>query len=95
MDTEREGEGGTNWECKIYTLPYITVYKIASGELLYSTGSACSVLWDDQGDGGEEGVRAGGPREREYVYTYCVYILIHFTVHQKHNIVKQLYSNKK
>ena len=53
------------------------------------------MLWFDQGAGGEEGVRAGGPREREYVHTYCVYILIHFIVHQKHDTVKQLYSNKK
>ena len=70
MDTEREGEGGTNWESKIdiYTLPYTTMYKIASGELLYSTGSASSVLWDDLGVG--VGTMWGRKVwERGYVYT--------------------------
>ena len=70
MDTEREGDGGMNWESKIdiYTLPYTTMYKIASGELLYSTGSASSVLWEDLGVGV---VMMWGRKvwERGYVYT--------------------------
>ena len=46
IDTEWEGEGGTSWEIRfdINTLP--CVKKIASGKLLYSTGSSarCSVM---------------------------------------------------
>ena len=46
VDTEREGKGGTNWEIRIdiYTLP--CEKWIASGNLLYSTGSSarCSVM---------------------------------------------------
>ena len=46
VDTGWEGEGGTNWEggTDIYTPP--CVKQIASGKLLYSTGSSawCSVM---------------------------------------------------
>ena len=46
MDTEGEGEGGMNWEIRfnINTLP--CVKQIASGNLLYSSGSSaqCSVM---------------------------------------------------
>ena len=40
MDTVREGEGGTNWKTGIdmYTLP--GVKHIASGKLVYRTGSS-------------------------------------------------------
>ena len=45
VDTEREGEGGTNWErsTDLHTLP--CVKPIASGKLLDNTGSStwCSV----------------------------------------------------
>ena len=46
VDTGGDGEGGTNWESSmdIYTLP--CVKEIASGKMLYSTGSSarCSVM---------------------------------------------------
>ena len=46
MDIAGEGEGGINWEIRfdINTLPYVK--HIASGNLLYSTGSSaqCSVM---------------------------------------------------
>ena len=46
VDTAGEGGGGTNWEIRIdiYTLPCVKL--IASGNLLYSTGSSaqCSVM---------------------------------------------------
>ena len=46
MGTGREEEGGMNWEIRfdINTLPYVKY--IASGNLLYSTGSSaqCSVM---------------------------------------------------
>ena len=62
-DIGGKGEGGINWENSIetYTLPYIK--QIASGKLLYSTGSStwCSVTTDgwDGVAGGRE-VREGG-----------------------------------
>ena len=69
MDTLGEGEGGTNWEIRfdIITLP--RVKQIASGNLLYSTGSSarCSVVTEM---GGVEGWWEGGPRGRGYMYTY-------------------------
>ena len=65
MDTDTEGEGGTNWEIKIdiYTLP--CVKQIARENLLQSTGSSaqCSVMtyrgrqWE------------GVPGGRGYMYT--------------------------
>ena len=60
VDTVREGEGGMNWEIRIdiYTLP--CVKEIASGNLLYSTGS--SALWRPRwvGWGGGREVQEGG-----------------------------------
>ena len=74
-----EREGGTNWEIKIdiYTLP--CVKQVASGNLLYSTGSSaqCSVMTQMGGMGG--GVRGTSKREGIYVYIQ----LIHFVVQQK------------
>ena len=64
VDTEREGEGGTNWErsTDLHTLP--CVKPIASGKLLDNTGSStwCS------GVGGRRGV--GGLRGKESAYAY-------------------------
>ena len=61
------GEGGTNWEIRfdINILP--CVKQIASGNLLYSTGSSaqCSVMTQVGGIRGWEGV----PRGRGYRYT--------------------------
>ena len=44
MDTEKVGEGGTNSSIDVYTPPRVKY--IASGKLLYSTGSSawCSVM---------------------------------------------------
>ena len=71
MDTEAEGEGGMNWEIRIgiNTLP--CEKSIASGNLLYSTGSSawCSVMGMDARGGGGMGM-VGGPRGRGYMYTY-------------------------
>ena len=78
-----------NWEAEthIYTLP--CVKQIASGKLLYSTGSsvlsASSVLWDDP-EGWE-----GGSKQRRYMYTYNWFTLLYSR--NQHNIIKQLYSN--
>ena len=63
MDTEGEEKGGTNWESRIdiYTLPYVK--QMASGKLLYDTGSSTScslIIWK----GGME----VGWREGMYVY---------------------------
>ena len=44
MDTEKVGKGGTNSSIDVYTPPCVKY--IASGKLLYSTGSSawCSVM---------------------------------------------------
>ena len=49
MDTVGEGEDGTNWESRTeaYTLPHVK--QIASGNLLYDTGSSNPVLCDKVG----------------------------------------------
>ena len=74
-----EGEGGTNWEIRIdiYTLP--CVKQIASGNLLYSTGSSswCSVVTYMGG----MGVGVEGRSKREGIYVYIQ--LIPFIVEQK------------
>ena len=67
------------------------IKQIASGNLLYSTGSSawCSMLTQMSGLGvGLE----GGPRGRGYMYTYCGFTLLHSRNEQ--NIIKQLYANK-
>ena len=79
VDKRGDGEGGTDWESSIdiYTLP--CVKQIASGKLLYSTGSSawCSEMTKMGGmDGGKEG---RFKRDRIYVYLW----LIHFVVQQK------------
>ena len=78
MDTVGEGEGGLNWEIRfdINTLP--CVKEIASGNVLYSTGSSaqCSVTTQM---GGMQGV--GGRSKREVILFYIQ--LIHFIVQQK------------
>ena len=45
--TKREGEGRMNWDSGIetYTLPYVK--QIASGNLLYDTGSSNPVLCEN------------------------------------------------
>ena len=62
-------EGGTNWEIRIdiYTLP--CVKQIASGNLLYSTGSSawCSVMTQMGGMG-------GGGREVQEGRDICIHI---------------------
>ena len=57
MDRAGEGEGGMNWEIGTDTYTPPCVKEIASGNLLYSTGSSaqCSVM----GGGGRE-VQEGG-----------------------------------
>ena len=47
VDRVEEGEGETNWESSIgtYTLPYVK--QLASGNLLYDTGSPNLVLCDN------------------------------------------------
>ena len=69
MDTVGEEEGGRNWEITfdINTLP--CVKQIASGNLVYSTGSSAwfSLMTYMGGIGGEW---EGGPRGRGYMYTY-------------------------
>ena len=46
VDTVGEGVGGMNWEIRIDILTLPCVKQIASGNLLYSTGSSawCSVM---------------------------------------------------
>ena len=71
------GEGGSNWEIRIdiYTLTFIKY--IASGKLLYGTGSSgcCSVMTQ------RGGIRVRGRLKREGIYI-CLQ-LIHFIVQQK------------
>ena len=71
------GEGGSNWEIRIdiHTLTFIK--QIASGKLLYGTGSSgcCSVMTQ------RGGIRVGGRLKREGIYI-CLQ-LIHFIVQQK------------
>ena len=73
-----EREGGMNWEIRIdiYTLP--CVKQVASGNLVYSTGSParCSVMTQmgGMGDG-------GGRSKREGIQVYIQ--LIHFIVQKK------------
>ena len=45
MDTAGGGEGGTNWEIRSDINTLLCVKQIASGNLLYSTGTSaqCSV----------------------------------------------------
>ena len=67
MDTAGEGEGGMNWEIRfdINILP--CVKQIASGKLLYSTGSSvwCSVMTERGGMVGRD-VQEGGD--------ICIYV---------------------
>ena len=64
VDTFEEGEVGMNWESSIETYTLTYVKWIASGNLLYDTGSSNSVLcdnlegWDWMGGGRE--VSEGG-----------------------------------
>ena len=75
MDTVGKGEGGMNWErsTEICTLPYIKW--IASGHLLYDTGSSNLVFCNDLE--GWDGV--GGRRDGACVYLW----LIHVDIWQK------------
>ena len=61
------GGGVMNWEIGIDILTLPCVKQIASGNLLYITGSSarCSVITYMGGMGGE-----GGSRGRGYMYTY-------------------------
>ena len=61
---------------------------IASGKLLYNTGSPawCSVMNE------RAGMRRGGRLKKEEIYNYDLFALIYGRDH--HNIVKQLSSNK-
>ena len=76
VDTEREGEGGTNCENNIdrYALPLVK--QIASGKLWYSTGSS-ALWWPREVEGGGVGGRLQG--ERTCIYTQ----LIHVAAQQK------------
>ena len=71
-------EGGMNWEIRfdINTLP--CVKQIASGNLLYSTGSSAQCFVTTQRD---EIGRVGGRLNREGIYVYIQ--LIHIIVQQK------------
>ena len=62
-----------------------------SGNLLYGTGSSArrSVV----AERGRMGAGVGGRLTGEGIYIYVYVWLIHFTVQQKHNAVKQLYSD--
>ena len=72
----RVAEGRTNRENRIdtYTLPWIK--QIASGNLLYSTGSStpCSVMIQRSGMGGE-----GERFKREEIYIY-IYLSISISI---------------
>ena len=76
MDTGEGRGSGMNWEIgiDIYTLP--CVRQVASGNLLYSTGSTvrCSVVT-------YMGGMVGRGSKREGIYVYIK--LIHFVVQQK------------
>ena len=64
---------------------------MASGNLLYSTGSSawCSVMTSRCG---MRGKWEGGSRQRGYKSTYSWFMLL--SSRKQHNISKQLYSNK-
>ena len=66
VDTFGEGEVGMNSESSIETYTLTYVKWIASGNLLYDTGSSNSVLCDNLE--GWDGV--GGFRRRGHKYTY-------------------------
>ena len=68
VDTVGKGEGGMNWEIRFDINRLPCVKQIASGNVLYSTGSSaqCSVMTQMWGEKGE-----GGPRERDYRHTYA------------------------
>ena len=74
VDTEGEGEGGMNWEIR-FDLNNTIMCQIASGNLLYNTGSSaqCSVMTQMGG--------MGGRSKREAIYVYIQ--LIHLIVQQK------------
>ena len=81
MDTEEEGESGTNGGSSVETctLPYVKW--IASGNLLYGSGSSnwCSVGW-------------GRWAKREGTYVFLLMFMLMYGRNQ-HNIVKQLSFN--
>ena len=64
IDTLGEEEAGMNWESSIETYTLTHAKWIASGSLLYDTGSSNSVLCDNL-EGWE-----GGFREKRHMYTY-------------------------
>ena len=76
VDTAVEGEDGTNCEINIekYTLPRIKY--IASGKLLYNTGSStwCYMMTLRGGTGGR--VVGTFKRERIYVYLRLIHIIV-------------------
>ena len=63
VDTVGEGEGGTNSKSSIETYILPCVKQIASGNMLYVTGSSNWVLWDclerRDGVGSEKEVKEG------------------------------------
>ena len=79
VDTAGEGEGGTNWESsiEIYILPYVKL--IASGKLLYNTGSSSQCSMTTYRSGMGWGVRRMFKREGTYAHLW----LIHIVVRQK------------
>ena len=69
-DTGAEGEGRMNWEIKIDIYTWPCIKWIASGKLLYTTGSSaqCSAMTSRGTVGGGW---EGGPRGRNiYIYTH-------------------------
>ena len=89
MNTEWEGEGGTNWEGNInmYTVP--CTKQITSGKLLGNTDGGPGTLWWPWGMGWD----GRGSLQKEGVYNYDWFRL--FYGRNKHNTVKQLSSNLK
>ena len=84
VDTVAEGEGWMNWEHSIetYTLPYVK--QIASGNLLYATGSSNPLFCDNLEEWGWEGGSGG----KGHMYT-CDWLMLMYGGNH-HSIVKQL-----
>ena len=82
-------EGGMNWEIRIDICKLPCVKQIASGNLLYSTGTQLGALCD-RGGGMEEWRDLRG---RGYMCTYSWLILL--CSRNWYSIVKQLYLNLK
>ena len=79
-----EGEGGMSWERSIDIYPPPCVAWIASGKLLYSTGSSarCSV-------GTQMGGTGVGGKEAKEGGDVCVFVFIYIYIYIYHTAVQQ------